>query len=111
MELEALAAEREYIRIKQLRWLQTQIGKTFSGIISGVIQHGFFVELDGTMAEGLVPVDTLENGDFIYVEEEYMLKDRKSNVHYQLGSFVKIRVLEVLFEKQRANFVLADDTV
>ena len=109
MELEALRAEREYIKLKQLRWLQTQIGNSFPGIISGVLNFGFFVELEESLAEGLIHIDTLEENDFVFVDEDYMLKSRHTDAVYQLGDSVNVRVVDVIIEKQRANFALDVD--
>ena len=44
-EIEALNAEREYIKIKQLRWLADRINSVFEGAITGVTNFGFFVGL------------------------------------------------------------------
>ncbi len=109
VELDALTAEREYIKLKQLRWLNTQIGNSFQGIISGVMGFGIFVELEKSMAEGLIHIDTLEENDFVFVEEDYMLKSRNTGKMYQLGDSINIRVTDVAFDRQRANFVLAEE--
>jgi len=109
MELVALRAEREYIKIKQLRWLSTQIGNVFEGIISGVINIGLFVELKESLAEGLIHVDTLDDDTYVYDEDHYCLRGKRSHREFQLGDPVKVRVLSVLLEKQRANFVLEDE--
>ena len=106
-ELKALEAEREYIKIKQLRWLKGHIGECFDGIISGVISIGFFVQLNASLAEGLVHIQTLEGGDYYYDEERYALLSRNSEEVYRLGDPVKVKVVEVLLDKQRANFVIA----
>lgn len=105
MELLALSAEREYIKVKQLRWLDTQIGNTFEGIISGVINIGFFVELADSLAEGLVHIDTLEERDLQFVEDDYLLRSKSGKTVYQMGDTVKVRVVSVSMERQRANFV------
>lgn len=102
----AVMAEREYIKIKQLRWLDQHIGEVFDGAISGVVNFGLFVEMEETLAEGLVHVDTLEGDDFIYDEDHYCLRGRKNHQVFRLGDRVRIRVLSVLFDKQRANFVM-----
>lgn len=106
MELVALRAEREYIKIKQLRWLSTQVGNVFNGIISGVINIGLFVELKESLAEGLIHIDSLDDDTYSYNEDNYCLRGNRLHREFQLGDPVKVRVLSVLFEKQRANFVL-----
>ncbi len=105
-ELKALEAEREYIKIKQLRWLKGHIGESFEGLISGVISIGFFVQLKASLAEGLVHIQTLEGGDYYYDEERYALLSHTREEVYRLGDPVRVKVVEVLLDKQRANFVI-----
>jgi ribonuclease R len=109
MEIKALEAEREYIKMKQLRWLNTQIGSIFPGIISGVVHYGFFVELEESLAEGLVHIDSLFDDEYVYDEDDYALKGRTFKRVYRLGDRVRIRVLSVTFDKMRANFALANE--
>ena len=105
-EILAVQAEREYIKLKQLRWLDQKVGETFEGVISGAVQFGLFVGLKESLAEGLVHVDTMEEDSFVYDEESYSLKGRKTGKEYRLGDPVRVKVLAVLIDKQRANFVL-----
>lgn len=106
MEIKAQKAEREYIKLKQLRWLGTQIDQVFTGIISGVVSFGFFVELKQSLAEGLVHTDTLESDDYIYDEDHYRLNGRRTGTSYQLGQEVRVRVVSVNLDQLRANFSL-----
>ena len=108
-EIQALTAEREYIKMKQLRWLEERIGESFDGIISGVVNFGVFVELKSSLAEGLVHLDTLEDDKYTYDEDLYCLRGKKYNQEYRLGDRVQVKVLSVLFEKQRANFILNNE--
>ena len=108
-EIQALTAEREYIKMKQLRWLEERIGESFDGIISGVVNFGLFVELKSSLAEGLVHLDTLEDDKYTYDEDLYCLRGKKYNQEYRLGDRVQVKVLSVLFEKQRANFILNNE--
>ncbi len=102
-EQRALEAERAFIRLKQLRWLNERIGEQFNGVISGVIAAGFFVELETSLAEGLVPVDTMEE-EMIFEEERFSLRGRRSHRTFSLGDLVTVRVLSVDLKKRRANF-------
>jgi len=108
-ELKALSAEREYIKMKQLRWLGERVGETFDGIISGVVNFGFFVQLKSSLAEGLVHMDTLEDDVYAYDQDHYCLRGQKFKQEYRLGDRVRVKLLSVQFEKQRANFVLKDE--
>ena len=106
MELKALNAEREYIKIKQFRWLNERIGDSFNGIISGVTHFGIFVELEESLAEGLVHIDSFEDDDYSFDEDNYCLRGRKSKKEYRLGDEVVVGVLDVIIERQRANFTI-----
>jgi len=107
-EIEALTAEREYIKMKQLRWLALQIGKSFKGVISGVVNFGLFVALEETLAEGLVSLDSMSGDTFVFDDENYCLRGKRNQKIYRLGDPVQVNVLNVLFDKQRANFKLDD---
>jgi len=106
MEMKAQKAEREYIKLKQLRWLREKIGEIFPGIISGVISIGFFVELKESLAEGLVHIDTLDFDDYRYDDDHYRLVGKNTGKIYQLGQEVKIKVISVDLDQQKANFYL-----
>lgn len=58
-EKSAAEAERESIKYKQAEYISERIGQTFSGIVSGIIEKGFFVALDESRAEGLIEFKTL----------------------------------------------------
>ncbi|MEE8335026.1 MAG: ribonuclease R [Candidatus Neomarinimicrobiota bacterium] len=108
-EIEAVTAEREYIKMKQLRWLSRQVGKSFKGVISGVVNFGLFVALEETLAEGLVSIDSMTGDNFIFDDENYCLRGRQHQLEYRLGDRVQVTVITVLFDKQRANFKLNEN--
>ena len=81
-ELKALSAEREYIKMKQLRWLNERIGDTFEGRISGVVNFGIFIELQSSLAEGLIHIDTMDDDDYA--------SQRHENYYYILSKAQKI---------------------
>ncbi|MFQ6614107.1 MAG: ribonuclease R [Fidelibacterota bacterium] len=104
-EQKALNAEREFIRLKQLRWLNERIGEEFQGVISGVIAVGVFVALETSLAEGLVPAVSLGD-NLIFDEERYQLQNKASGETYALGDLVRVKVISVDLKKRRANFIL-----
>ncbi|UCH61727.1 MAG: ribonuclease R [Fidelibacterota bacterium] len=108
-ELVALEAERAYSRLKELRFLATQIDKTFDGIISGVIPKGLFVQIREFLVDGFISVDWLEGDDYAFDESLFALRGRRFNQTLQLGQEVRIRVRDVSIEKRFANFLLAEE--
>ena len=65
MERRADEAERETIKLKKVQYMEKHIGETFAGVISGVAEYGFFVELENTV-EGLVRVTSLTDDFYQY---------------------------------------------
>lgn len=106
-EQSAQMAERDSIKEKQAEWMQSRIGEEFDGIISGVTEFGLFVQLTDTLSEGLVPVRTIEPGDYVQFDEDnYCLVAARSGNTYTLSDKVRVRVTKVDVEKHQINFVL-----
>jgi len=103
-EIIAQKAERDYIRLKQIRWLAERIGESFEGIISGVIGRGLFVELKDTFVEGFVDADSLKSDNFYFNEQDFSLTGKQSGERYRMGDEVTIVVKDVAIEKRQSNF-------
>ncbi len=103
-EILAQKAERDYIRLKQIRWLAERVGETFDGIISGVIGRGIFVELKDTLVEGFVDADSLKSDNFYFNEQDFSLTGKQSGERYRMGDEVTILVKDVAIEKRQSNF-------
>ncbi len=92
-ETERLAneAERETERMKKAEYMESRIGQSYEGVISGVTEWGFFVELPNTV-EGLVHVTALEGDYFTYHADRYELAGETTGVSYKLGQKVCVEV-------------------
>jgi exoribonuclease R len=53
MEVLATKAERDSIKFMQVKYMQERIGEEFTGVISGVVERGLYVELEGNKCEGM----------------------------------------------------------
>lgn len=91
MERRADEAERETDRLKKVQYMSGHIGEVFPGVISGVTEWGFYVELPNTV-EGLVHVTTLTDDYFHYSESTYELIGEATGQRYKLGQKVKVVV-------------------
>lgn len=107
MELSAQMAERDSIKEKQAEWMENHIGEIFDGVISGVTEFGLFVQLNDTLAEGLIPLRTIEPYDYVhYDEDNYCIVAARSGNRYTLSDPVCVRVVRVDVEKHQINFAL-----
>ena len=67
-EQDAIDCERDVEKMKKAEYMEDHIGEEYDGIISGVCDFGFFVELPNTV-EGLVRIDSLGGDYYAYVKE------------------------------------------
>jgi ribonuclease R len=91
MERRADEAERETIKQKKAEYMEQHLGEEFEGVISGVTEWGFFVELPNTV-EGLVRVAALSDDFYEFYEDSYELVGQAAKKRYKLGQKVKVRV-------------------
>jgi ribonuclease R len=94
-ERRAMAAERETADRLIATHLSERVGATFQGRIAGVTRSGLFVKLDGTGADGFVPISTLP-GFFNHVEAAHALVGSRTGETYRLGDRVEVRLVEAI---------------
>ena len=77
------------------------------GIISGIIERGFFVELPDSKAEGLV--------DFKYLDDTYTVEEgnlrvtgRRYKKTYKMGDRVQVKIAAVDLGKRQVEMELVD---
>ena len=109
MEVLASNAERASIRYKQVEFMRDRLGEIYEGVISGVTEWGFYVELDDNMCEGLVPIRDLADDYYDLDEKNYCLIGRRHGVRYTLGDRVKVQVARADLERKQLDFALIDD--
>ena len=107
-EMEQLAAnaERASIKYKQVEFLQERLGEEFDGVISGITEWGFYVELDENKCEGLVPIRDLDDDYYDLDEKNYCLVGRRTHRTYQLGDPVRVVIANANLEKKQIDMAL-----
>lgn len=106
MEITAAQAERASVKYKQIEFMSERIGNTYEGVISGVTDFGFFVEIVENKCEGLVPMRDLNDDYYEFDEQNYCLRGRREKKVYRLGDPVKVQVLRANLEKRQLDFKL-----
>ena len=91
----ATDAEREIGRRMGCLLLQGHTGEYYGGVISGVMNFGFFVELDNMPVEGMVRVETLGRDYYIYDEERQELRGEHTGEAFRLGQRVTVKLTGV----------------
>lgn len=105
-EADAVEAERESIRYKQVEYMLDKIGRTFEGTISGVTDWGIYVEEDETAAEGLVRVRSIGDEFFTYSAKQYALVGERSKKKYALGDRVRVKLVAADLAARTLDFEL-----
>ncbi len=104
----AESAEREAVRIKQVDYMARHVGEHFHGVISGLLNFGFFVRLDGIGAEGMIRLSTLDDDYYKFDEKHFRLIGRQTGRVFKMGDPVRVGVLSVDKIKNEINLYLID---
>ena len=104
----ALNAERDILKRLTVLIMKDRIGDRFTGIISSVMDFGFFVEIKEAMAEGLVRLSSLIDDYYIYDHTYQRLVGKRSGKIYQIGDQVDVKVVNVNLDKMEIDFELCD---
>jgi len=106
-ERRAMEAERFITRRKQCWFMKEKVGKTFEGLISGVIAKGIFIEVFEHAIEGFAPIETL-NGYYVFDEHRSCLRRRPGHSTLSIGDKLTIEVLGVSIEDSEITFKVLD---
>ncbi|MGH7729995.1 MAG: VacB/RNase II family 3'-5' exoribonuclease, partial [Candidatus Eiseniibacteriota bacterium] len=94
-EQDATEAEREAVKVKSLRFLEGRLGEEASGIITGFVPQGFFVELDDDPVEGFVRVGRDLDDQFTLDPAGVRMTGRRTRRRFALGDPVRVIVARV----------------
>ncbi len=108
-ERTAMEAERDVVTVLKLRFMEDKVGEVYDGIITGVAQFGFFVQLRDLFVEGLVHVSTLADDYYHFIEKMHCLRGERKKCAYRIGDAVRVRVDRVDTARKRIDFSLAEE--
>lgn len=92
MEVLATKAERDSIKFMQVKYMQERIGQKFTGIVSGVVERGLYVELEENKCEGMARPQDIPGDYYVFDERNYAFVGQKTKKSIQLGDRVTIKV-------------------
>ncbi len=108
MERLAADAERDSIKYMQVKFMEKHLGEVFEGVISGVADFGFWVEIPENGSEGLIKLRDLMDDSYLYDAKSHAVYGMKHGKEYQLGHKVKIKVMRANIERKQLDFKLVD---
>lgn len=109
-EQEAQNCERDVDKMKKAEYMMDHIGEVYDGIISGVVEFGFFVELENTI-EGLVKAESIKGDYYVFDNDLMALIGKKSKKKYSFGDKVKVKVIRADKDRSEIDFEIYDDKI
>ena len=107
-ERRAEEAERETIKMKKCEYMTKRIGREYEGVISGVTNWGFYVELPNTV-EGLVHVSSLQGDYYLFDESRMELRGEMSGRTFRLGQKLRVVVMGTDKLTRTVDFLPAEE--
>lgn len=105
-EKSAVEAERESIKLKQVEYMASHVGKVYSGVISGATDYGIYVRLVDFAIEGMVHMRNLTDDYYEYDEATYSLIGKRKKKKLQIGKRLKVKVHSVDIDRRTIDLAL-----
>ena len=109
-ERRAATAEREAIDRYVTAFLADRVGASFKAKVSGVTRFGLFVTLEGTGADGLIPISSLPEDFYVHDETHHCLVGKRTRRTFQLGQRLDVELREANTLTGSMVFNLAGET-
>ena len=88
----AVDAERELVRIKQVRYAERHLGEEHTGTVVGINAKGAYIELDTAFVEGFIPIERFGD-DFAFNDRLYHLRGKRSGKVVQIGDKIEVQIV------------------
>lgn len=105
-EIEAVSAERDSIKYKQVEYLMNRVGEVFEGVVTGVTDWGMYVQEKDTLADGMVRLSSIKSDYFEHEANKYRIKGQKTGKVYRLGDEVKVKLIRADKDERQLDFEL-----
>ncbi|MET0984157.1 MAG: ribonuclease R [Steroidobacteraceae bacterium] len=107
-ERRADEATRDAMSWLKCEYMQDKIGDEFSAVVSGVVDFGLFVQLQGLQVDGLVHVSGLGADYFSRDRSGFRMVGARSGKTYRLGDHLRVRLINVNIDERKIDFELAE---
>ena len=104
----AADAERDSIKFMQVKFMEKHLGEEFTGVISGVAEFGFWVQIPENGAEGLIKLRDLMDDSYSYDAKSHAVYGSRTGNRYQLGDTLKIKVTKANLIQKQLDFKIVE---
>ena len=101
-------AERSSIKFMQVKYMSSKINKKYTGVVSGIMERGVFIEIKKNKCEGFVKAKDIPGDYFVFKEKEFLMMGRNTKEEYRLGDEVLVKVKGVNENKKQIDFLLLE---
>lgn len=103
-EIEAVRAERDSIKFKQVEFMAPHVGQEFDGVISGVTDWGIYIEEKESRSEGMVKLASIRGDYYEHLPGAYAVKGQRTGQVYRLGDPVRFKVVRANLEDKQLDY-------
>jgi ribonuclease R len=107
-EQNSTLAERDSVKVKTLEYLQRECeGKpdvSFESVIMDIRRRGIFVELENSLAYGMLPVSLLRDDNYIFDESSSRYRGRRTGRVFRIGDSMRVMVAKVDRARRLVDF-------
>src|SRR5476649_38141 len=109
-ERRAVAAERNAMDRYVANFMSSHVGATFGARISSVTRFGLFITVDGTGADGLIPIRNIGQEFYRHDEGRQLLIGERTGETYGLGDRLQVKLVEASVATGGLLFDIVDVT-
>lgn len=104
----ATEAERESIRIKQVRYMLKHLGEVFDATIIGIIEKGLFAQISDPYVEGMISRDSMDDDYYQFNEERMIFYGTRKKRTFQIGQKIRVQVTRADLDRRQIDFQLEE---
>lgn len=86
-------AEREAIKLKQVRLMEAHLGEDFEAQVSGMTENGLYTQILEPFVEGFVPKESLGDDQFEFNESRMIFSGRRNKRMFKIGDKISVQVV------------------
>jgi len=103
-EMEAVKAERDSIKFKQVEYMVNHVGEEFDAVITGVADWGIYVQEQNSLSEGMIRLATIKGDFWTHEATKYRVKGQKTGKVFRLGDEVHVKLVRADAEERQLDF-------
>jgi ribonuclease R len=102
-------AERECYKRYVCLVLHGQEGREFAGVVTGLMDYGFWVELTEVLSEGFIRLSTMLDDYYGYIKEREMLVGSRTGRVIRAGQAVRVKLIGAHLDRLEIDLELVPD--